>query len=153
MAPTPDLMTAQLIARLDGPHSDEDTAATARLVAEAVRFLNYATAGGRGLTYPATACTVTGELACAAARLGQLTGQIGRFLASELAARRLGDDRGSDPADVAGRADDFLATAAAAGAALAEALDAAQSYLARLHQVESSAIGRREVADQAGGTT
>ena len=57
------------------PATDEDTAAAARLMAEAVQFLNHATAGGAGLSYPATAYTVTGELASAAARLGQLTGR------------------------------------------------------------------------------
>jgi hypothetical protein len=152
MAPKPDQMTAQLTGRLDGPHSDDDTAAVARLVAEAVRFLNYATRDSAGLTCPATACTVIGELACAVARLGQLAEQIGQFLARELAAGRLGDDEGSDPADVAGRADDFLATAAAAGTALAEALDAAQSYLARLHQAETGTAGERDRAAQAGVT-
>ena len=60
MAPTPDQMTTELTARLDGPHTEEDTAAAARLVAEAVRFLNYATAGGAGLSYLATAYTVAG---------------------------------------------------------------------------------------------
>jgi hypothetical protein len=48
MAPTPDQMTAQLTGRLDGPHCDDDTTAAARLVAEAARFLNYATRDGAG---------------------------------------------------------------------------------------------------------
>jgi hypothetical protein len=64
------------------------------------------------------AYAVTGQLASAAARLGQLTGQIGQFLARELAAGRLGDDAGADPATGAARADDYLANAAAAGDAL-----------------------------------
>jgi hypothetical protein len=40
---TPDQMAEELAARLDGPHADDDTAA-ARLISQAVRFLNYATA-------------------------------------------------------------------------------------------------------------
>lgn len=146
MAPTLDQATTELIARLDGPHTDEDTAAAARLMAEAVRFLNHATAGGAGLSYPATAYTVTGELASAAARLGQLTGQLGRFLAGELAAGRLGDDFGSDPADAVGRADDYLADAAAAAVALTDALGAAQNCLASLHQVDGRTAARRKDA-------
>jgi hypothetical protein len=133
MVLTPDQMTAELTARLDGPHADEDTAAVARLVAEAVRFLNYATAGGAGLTYPATAYTVAGELADAAARIGQLTGQVGRFPARELAAGRLGEDSGADPAEAAARADDYLAAATAAADALASVFGAAQSCLSSLH--------------------
>ena len=80
MAPSPGQMADQLTARLDGPHSDEGTTAAAQLVAEAVRFLNYAIVEGAGLSYPATAYAVTGQLASAAARLGQLTGQLGQFL-------------------------------------------------------------------------
>jgi hypothetical protein len=136
MAPTLDQMTTALTARLDGPHTDEDTAAAARLMAEAVRFLNRATAGGTGLSYPATPYTVTGELASAAARLDQLTEQLGRFLARELAAGRLGDDFGSDPADAVARADDYLASAAAAAVALTDALGAAQNCLTSLYQTD-----------------
>jgi hypothetical protein len=130
---TPGQMAAGLTARLDGPHADEDTAAAARLAAEAVRFLNYATAGGTGLTYPATACTVAGELASAAARLHQLSGQLGRFLAAELAAGRLGDDSGDDPAENASRAADFLVAAGVAADTLAATFGAAQSCMASLH--------------------
>ena len=40
---TPDQLTSTLTARLHGPHDDEMTAGAARLAAEAIRFLNYAT--------------------------------------------------------------------------------------------------------------
>jgi hypothetical protein len=151
MAPTLDQMTTEVIARLDGPHTDGDTAAAARLVAEAVRFLNHATADCTGLSYAATAYTVTGELASAVARLGQLTGQLGRFLARELATGRLGDDFGSDPADAVNRTDDYLAAAAAAAVALADALGAAQNCMASLHQADGRTAACRE--DAADGAT
>lgn len=101
MAAITDQMTARLTRCLDGPQSDDDTTAVAWFVAEAVRFLKYATRNSAGMTCPATGCTVTGELACAVARLGQLAERIGQFLARELAAGLLGDDQGSHPADVA----------------------------------------------------
>ncbi len=138
---TPDQMAAELAARLDGPHTDDDTAAAAQLICQAVRFLNYATAAGAGLTYPATVYTVTGELAVAAARLSQLTDQLGQFLARELAAGRLGDDFGRDPADAAGRADDYLAAAAAAAVTLGDVLSAAQNSIASIHQASPSTDG------------
>jgi len=142
MALTPDQITAELTARLDGLHADEDTVAAARLVAEAVRFLNYATAGGAGLSYPATAYAVTGELASAPARLG-------RFPARELAAGRLGDDFGGDPADAVARADDSLATAVEAAFTMADAFGAAQNSLASLHQADGRTAARR-LAPRAG---
>ena len=67
---TPDQLTSTLTARLHGPHDDEMTAGTARLAAEAIRFLNYATrphAGG--LTEPATVPAVMGELSTAVYRI------------------------------------------------------------------------------------
>ncbi len=141
MAPTPDQTASELTARLDGPHADQDTAAAAHLVAEAVRFLNYATAAGAGLSYPATVYTVTGELAVAAARLTQLTNQMGRFLAGELAAGRLGEDSGRDPAEAVDRADDYLAAAAATAVTLGDVLSAAQSSLATVHQAHPGREG------------
>ncbi len=122
MASTPDQMTTELIARLDGPHCDEDTAAVAQLAAEAIRYLNYATAGGAELKYPATVYTVTGQLSSMAARLVQLSNQLGEFLTRELAAGRLGEDSGADPAANTARADDYLAMSAGIAAALADAL-------------------------------
>ena len=139
---TPDQMTARLTARLDGPHSDDHTAAAAGLAAEAVRFLNYATGphAEAGLTYPATACVVTGALAAAVAGLGQLTAQLTAFLARELAAGRLGDDHRRDPADVAARAASYLDAAARHAAALEAALSSAQCDLGSLHQVTTGRV-------------
>jgi hypothetical protein len=133
---TPAEILAGLAFRLDGPHSDEDTAAVAELTADAVRFLNYATGphAEAGLTYPATAYAVTGSLGRAAARLGQCFGQVTDFLDRELAAGRLGDDSGCDPVLPVERARRHLECAARAATTLHDALSAAQSDLAGLHQ-------------------
>jgi hypothetical protein len=133
---TPAEMPARLAVGLDGPHSDEDTAAVAELAAEAVRFLNYATGphASTGLTYPATAYAVTGSLNLAASRLGQCLAQVTDFLDCELAAGRLGDDSRGHPALPVERARRHLDYAARAAHALADELSAAQSDLAGLHQ-------------------
>jgi hypothetical protein len=133
---TPGEIAAALPALMDGPHSDEDTAAVAELAAEAVRFLNYATGhhAAPGFTFPATACSVTGSLALAASRLGQCFAQVTDFLDRELAAGRLGDDSGCHPALPVERARRHLEHADQAARALAAALAAAQSDLAGLHQ-------------------
>jgi hypothetical protein len=133
---TPGEMAAALTAGLDGPHSDEDTAAVAELAAEAVRFLNYATGhhAKAGLTFPATACAVTGSLGRATSGLGQCFAQVTDFLDRELAAGRLGDDSGAHPALPVERARRHLEHADQAARALAAALAAAHSDLAGLHQ-------------------
>lgn len=132
---TPDLMAAELAARTDGPHADADTAAAGRLASEAVRFLNYATSShaAAGLILPGTTYTVAGELAVAASRLGQLTGQLTGFLERELAARRLGHDHGTDPALSVQDARGHLQAAANAAAVLEAALSGAQSDITYLH--------------------
>jgi hypothetical protein len=133
---TPAEMPAGLAAQVDGPHSDEGTAAVAELAAEAVRFLNYATGphAKAGLTYPATACTVTGSLSLAVSRLGQCFAQVTDFLDCELAAGRLGDDSGCHPALPVERARRHLDYAVSAAHALAAELAATQNDLASLHQ-------------------
>jgi hypothetical protein len=133
---TPAEMPAGLTARLDGPHSDEDTAAVAGLTAEAVRFLAYATGphASGGLTDPATAYQVTGSLSLAAFRLDQCFARVTDFLDRELAAGRLGEDSGRHPALAVERARRHLEHAAEAARALNDALSAAQNDLAGLHQ-------------------
>ncbi len=99
---TPARLTVELDRRLDGPHADEHTTAAAHLAAEAVRFLNYATGSHspQGLTYPATAYTITADLALAAGRMPQLLDQLAAWLKTQEAAGRLAmDDR--SPARVA----------------------------------------------------
>jgi len=99
---TPARLTVELERRLGGPHADEHTAAAAYLAAEAVRFLNYATGAHapQGLACPATACTITADLALAAGRMPQLLDQLAAWLRAEESAGRLAmDDR--SPARVA----------------------------------------------------
>jgi len=132
---TPDQLTDTLTARLNGPHSDEATAGAARLAAEAARLLNYATGphASEGLTEPATAYRVMGDLAQAAYRLPQLCGQLGDYLAREVAAARLADDHGRPPGLLITRARHDLDAAARHADALGAALAAAQNAIAGLY--------------------
>jgi hypothetical protein len=133
---TPGQMTAGITGRLNRPHSDEDTAGAAALAAEVVRYLNYATGAhaGDGLTEPATAHAVLGDLAMAAARHGQLAWQIAGFLSGELAAGRLGHDEGADVAAAVSLARVSLALAADTADALSAALSRAQADLSHLYR-------------------
>jgi hypothetical protein len=74
-----------------------------------------------------------GELALAAAGLPQLLAQVGRWLASALAAGRLGCDDGADPAAAVSGARLFISDARNAAAALARDLGQAQQQLAAVH--------------------
>jgi len=111
--------------------------ALARAAAEAVRGLNHATLGGQGLSQPADAYEVLGELALAAAGLPQLLGQVGRWLAAALAAGRLGCDDGGDPAGAVSGAWLFISGARASAAALARDLEHAQQQLAAVNGAPS----------------
>ena len=111
----------------------EQTLALARSAAEAVRGLNHATLGGSGLGQPADAYQVLGELSLAAAGLPQLLGQVGRWLATALAAGRLGCDDGTDPAGAVSGAWLFISDARASAAALARNLEHAQQQLAAVN--------------------
>ena len=113
--------------------SPEETLALARTAAGAVRSLNHATLGGEGLAQPADAYGLLGELSLTAAGLPQLLAQVGRWLASALAAGRLGCDDGTDPAGAVSGAWLFLSDARAAAAALARDLGQAQQQLAAVH--------------------
>jgi len=109
------------------------TVALAHAVAESVRSLNHATLGGGGLSQPADAYQVLGELALAASRLPQLLAQVGRWLNAALACGQLGCDDGTDPAIAVSEAWMFLSDARTAAAALARDLDHAQQQLAAVH--------------------
>ena len=115
--------------------SPDGTLALARTAAEAVRSLNHATLGGNGLGQPADAYAVLGELSLAAARLPQLLGQVGTWLAAALAAGRLGCDDGTDPAAAVSGAWLFISDARASAAALARDLGQAQQQLAAVNGV------------------
>ena len=113
--------------------SPRETLALARAAAGAVRSLNHATLGGDGLDQPADAYELIGELALAAAGLPQLLAQVGRWLASALAAGRLGCDDGTDPAGAVSGAWLFISDARNTAAALARDLGQAQQQLAAVH--------------------
>jgi len=113
--------------------SPEETLALARTAAGAVRSLNHATLGGEGLAQPADAYGLLGELSLTAAGLPQLLAQVGRWLASALAAGRLGCDDGTSPAAAVGGARLCLTGARASAAALAGDLDSARQQIAAVH--------------------
>jgi len=108
----------------------DGTLALARTAAEAIRSLNHTTLGGDGLEQPADACAVLGELSLAASRLPQLLEQIGRWLATALAAGRLSCDDGTGPACAVSGAWIFISGARGSAAALAGNLSQAQQQLA-----------------------
>ncbi len=130
---TPARMAAELAAAIDGPHREDRTTGAAELAAETLRYLNYATGLQAGLPYPATVYSVTGSLSLAAGRLGQLMANLGGYLNRELAAGRLGEDSGADPAATVAQALYHLSVAAAAASDLAAALSAVQSDLSGTH--------------------
>ena len=113
--------------------SPDQTLALARAAAGAVRSLNHATLGGEGLAQPADAYELIGELALAAAGLPQLLAQVGRWLASALAAGRLGCDDSADPAGAVSGAQLFISDARNTAAALARDLGCAQQQLAAVN--------------------
>lgn len=113
--------------------SPQETLALARTAARAVRSLNHTTLGGEGLAQPADVYGLLGELSLTAAGLPQLLAQAGRWLASALAAGRLGCDDGTDPAAAVSGAWLFISDARASAAALARDLDHAQQQLAAVN--------------------
>lgn len=108
-------------------------AALASAAAEAIRALNHATLGGDGLGQPADAYQVLGELSLAAARLPQLLGQVGTWLATALARGQLGCDDGTSPAAAVSGAWLFISDARGSAAALARDLGQAQQQLATVN--------------------
>lgn len=131
---TPRRMAADLERRMNGPHSEEHTAQAAFLIAEAVRFLNYATGShaADGLPWPGTAYDVTGCLKVAAQRLpqclDQLSDQVKRDFEGGLIATA---DRQEETLKEAVAAfDGHLATAALLAGQLTIALADAQSAIA-----------------------
>src|ERR1700733_5899148 len=73
---------------VDGPHSPERTKEVADLLAECVRYLNYATMSGNGLTDPADVYYILGALYTGTERLPQLFGNLARLLAAQAATGR-----------------------------------------------------------------
>ncbi len=65
-----------------GPHEDTSTVAAARILAHATRH------GAGGVTEPATACAVAGELTALAHALPQVCGQLASWIEAGHAAGR-----------------------------------------------------------------
>jgi hypothetical protein len=129
-----DGFAAELSARRHGPHDDAGTAGAARLAAEVVRFLDYATMPhADGLTEPATIYAITGELSSAVYRLPQLFGQLADWLTGAMNAGHLADDHGRPVHQLTDAARDVLAEAMGHADRLGRALAAAQSLTAGLH--------------------
>jgi hypothetical protein len=122
--------------------SPDGTLALARSAAEAIRSLNHATLGGDGLAQPSDAYEVLGELSLAASRLPQLLGQVGTWLATALAAGRLGCDDGTDPAAAVSGAWLFISDARGSAASLAGSLSQAQQQLAAVNGQPSRPSGK-----------
>jgi hypothetical protein len=130
---TPKRLGRELEARLDGPHADEHTAATADLAAEAIRYLNYATGSHAhaGLAYPSTVYDIAGRLGVAADRMPQLFAQLADWLDAEESAGRLGTGNGNSVA----------CTVTAARVHLINAIRAANTLAADLHALQNAISG------------
>ena len=113
--------------------TSDATMTLARIAAEAIRGLNRTTNCDAGLDQPAGAYHVPGARSQAAARLGQRTAQLTRYLGQALAAGKLSHDHGEDPARAVEGAVIFLGDARLSAAALAGDLDAAWQQLALIN--------------------
>lgn len=130
---TPQGIAARLQELTGGPHDDATIIALAQITAETIRALNHATFSHAGLAEPATVNAVAGQLATAAHRLPQLSGQLAGWLTAENTAGRLAHTTG----DLPDAMDDALASldrATRHSTRLAEALDQAQQATAWLHR-------------------
>lgn len=131
------------VARVDGPHTPERTAAAARLIADAVRFLNYASlpaSGAPGINYPGDVDDVLASIAGAAIGLQQTLSQLAECLRAEQASGQLRLDQGRLHADDTGLAVAFacawLDEAKAAARRLAETLNEARRVTAGMYLEE-----------------
>lgn len=132
---TPKQLTDEIQRRLDGPHDDDHTAATADLAAECIRFLNYATGSHSpaGMVYPSTAYMIAADLSSAAHRMVQLFDQLANWLEREDAAGMLGTDDGTPTAAVVAAACGHLAVAAWTAQEMSARLSALQNGIAGLN--------------------
>ncbi|MFI0486771.1 hypothetical protein [Actinomadura sp. 9N215] len=109
--------------------TDEDIARLAGELHERVRALNHLTQDP-GLSEPAAAYTVLGNLAQTSFRLGRTAEQIDMFLTRELDAGRLGHSHGDDPVPAVAAAHDALGRVAEQAADLGESFRRAAGALA-----------------------
>ncbi len=134
------------VTQVDGPHSPERTAAAARLIADAVRFLNYATlpaSNAPGISYAGDVDDVLGSIHGAAGGLQQTFGQLAECLRDDLATGRLRMARGrpnaDDPAAAVEYASAGLAEAARICGGLRMALEMVRRTTAGMYLEESCA--------------
>ncbi|WP_242882686.1 hypothetical protein [Actinomadura litoris] len=113
--------------------SDENIEFLAGDLPERVRSLNRLAQGLPGLTEPAAAYTILGNLAQASYELAETAEQIDAFLTRELESGRLGHDRGEDPVAAVTTAHDVLGWAAEQSAELGDSFRRAASALAPIH--------------------
>jgi hypothetical protein len=132
---TPKQLTVELDARLDGPHTDEHTAAVADLADECIRFLNYATGSHSpaALVYPSTVYRLAGNLTSASYRMVQLFDQLADWLAAEDAAGMLAVDDGTPASEVVAAARQELAEATGHTKRLSARLAALQNAISGLN--------------------
>jgi hypothetical protein len=83
------------VTQVDGPFSPEQTAAAARLAADAIRYLNHATLQGGGVGHPSDVWEVLGSLGVAVGRLRQTFDQLGRSVEGDLTTGRLRIEQGA----------------------------------------------------------
>ncbi|WP_152563817.1 hypothetical protein [Actinomadura welshii] len=131
---------------------------------ERVRALNHLVQGPPGLSEPAAAYTVLGNLAQTSFRLAQTAEQIDAFLTRELDGGRLGHDRSADPVPAVTAAHNALGRVTEQAGDLGDSFRRAASALAPIHALDAgeepppdrhaaaSPVGRKEaqvsVADE-----
>lgn len=118
--------------------TDEDIERLAGELHERVRSLNHLTQGPPGLSEPAAAYTVLGNLAQTSFRMAQTAEQIDVFLTRELDAGRLGHDQGDDLVPAVAAAHNALARAAEQAADLGDGFRRATSALAPIHALDAA---------------
>jgi hypothetical protein len=118
---------------VDGPHSPERTKEIADLLAECVRFLNYASMSGNGLTDPADVYHVLGALYTGTQRFPQLSRQLTALLAVQKDSGSLADNEGRDVGSQVAMAGYHLGEAHAHAGDLTTALQNAQQAISGLY--------------------
>ena len=124
---------ADLNLHVDGPHSPERTKEVADLLAECVRFLNYATMSGNGLDDPADIYFILGALYTGTQRFPQLSRQLTALLAVQKDSGSLADNEGRDAGSQVAMAGYHLGEAHARAEDLTTALQSAQQAISGLY--------------------
>jgi hypothetical protein len=117
----------------DGPHSPEHTKEVADLLAECVRFLNYATMSGNGLDDPADVYYILGALYTGTQRFPQLSRQLAALLAAQKDSGSLADNEGRDVGSQVAMAGYHLDEAHAHAEDLTSAFQDAQQVISGLY--------------------